>query len=87
MTTRPTLADSVAGHHAKELAALADSIAERADALAERLQRSSSSTAEERNGFTRQAGYAEGVRDVLNWLAGDRPADLLTDVLDVDPED
>lgn len=86
MTTAPTLTDSVAGHRAKQLAAVADSIAERADRMADRAQRSSSSTAEERNGFVRTTGYAEGVRDVLLWLAGDRPADLLTDILDIDPE-
>lgn len=78
---------------ARELAHLADSIAARADAMAERIGAgpfgAGPSTREaqtERAAYRRQAGHAEGVRDVLRWLAGDAPSPMLADCLDLTEE-
>lgn len=67
---------------AEELAKLADSIAARADEMADRVR-----DPDAVNHYVRQAGHAEGVRDVLRWLTGQPPSAMLCDALDLQPEE
>lgn len=83
MTThRPTLHNSLDRVEAHELTELADSIAARSDELVERRL-----PGPRKLELTRQAGHAEGVRDVLRWLTGQPPSAMLCDTLDLDPKE